>query len=151
MRTILILFVGMIFSGGCAPSVDSNDSGDLEVIDYGIYGPDRNKPELLSQTDEVAAVLGTVFGVRVQLVDSSSSTYSYRWSFPQMRNPADGQVWTEMTGTQQLKRDGVHPFLVKINNDWEAVSGDWTIQLFDGERLVLKKTFRVHASPPDYD
>ena len=68
-----------------------------------------------------------------------------------MRTPADGRVWTEMNGTQQLEGDGVQPFLVRINNDWEAVSGDWTIQLFDVERLVLEKTFRVHASPPDND
>jgi hypothetical protein len=151
MRPILILFVGMIFSAGCAPSVDGSDNGNLEIVDYGIYGPDRNKPELLRQTDEVPAVLGTVFGIRVHLAGSSSETYSYTWLLPEMRNPADGRVWTEMNGTQQLEGDGVQPFLVRINNDWEAVSGDWTIQLFDVERLVLEKTFRVHASPPEND
>ena len=151
MRPILILLVGLPLSVACATSVDSIDYGNLEVVDYGIYGPDQEKPELLDQTSEVPAVLGTVFGIRVRLVGDSSQMIAYRWSFPKMQNPADGRVWTEMTGNQALEGGGVHPFLVRINNDWEAVPGDWTIQLLNGERAVLEKTFRIHTSPPDYD
>jgi len=65
-----------------------------------------------------------------------------------MRNPADGRVWTEMIATQELEGGEVHPFLVRINNNWEAVPGNWTILMLNGERVVLEKTFRVHASPP---
>jgi hypothetical protein len=151
MRPIFILSIGLLFSVGCGTSVDGNDSGSLKVIDYGIYGPDRNNPELLIQTNKVPAVLGTVFGIRARFFGDSSQLYTYKWSFPEMRNPADGRVWTEMIATQKLEGGEVHPFLVRINNDWEAVPGDWTIQLLNGERVVLEKTFRVHASPPQYD
>jgi len=151
MRPILILSIGLLLTVGCSTSVDDNDSGSLKVVDYGIYGPDRNKPELLFQTNKVPAVLGTVFGIRARRSGNSSELYTYRWSFPEMRNPVDGRVWTEMIGTQELDGGGLHPFLVRSNNDWEAVPGDWKFQLLNGERVVLEKTFRVHASPPEYD
>jgi len=151
MRPILTLSIGLLLSVGCTTTVDDNDSGSLKVVDYGIYGPDRNNPELLIQTNKVPAVLGTVFGIRARRFGDSSERYTYTWSFPEMRNPADGRVWTEMTGTHELEGGGVHPFLVRINNDWEAVPGDWTIQMLNGERVVLEKTFRVHALPPEYD
>ena len=151
MRPILILSIGLLFTVGCSTSVDDNESGSLKVVDYGIYGPDRNKPELLIQTNKVPAVLGTVFGIRARRSGDSSELYTYRWSFPEMRNPVDGRVWTEMTGTQEMKGGELHPFLVRINNDWEAVPGDWKFQMLNGERVVLEKTFHVHASPPEYD
>ncbi|RLA30272.1 MAG: hypothetical protein DRR11_13725 [Gammaproteobacteria bacterium] len=151
MRPIFILSIGLLLSVGCAAPVDGNDSGSLKVVDYGIYGPDRNNPELLIQTSKVPAVLGTVFGIRARFFGDSPELYTYKWSFPEMRNPADGRVWTEMIATQELEVGGVYPFLVRINNDWEAVPGDWTIQMLNGERVVLEKTFRVHASPPQYD
>ena len=103
MRPILILSIGLLLTAGCAPSVYDNESGSLKVVDYGIYGPDRNKPELLIQTNNVPAVLGTVFGIRARRSGDSSELYTYRWSFPEMRNPVDGRVWTEMTGTQELE------------------------------------------------
>ncbi len=151
MLPVLILSIGLLLSVGCTTSVDGQDSGSLKVFDYGIYGPDRNNPELLIQTNKVPAVLGTVFGIRARLFGDSPELYTYKWSFPEMQNPADGRIWTEMTGTQDLEGGGVHPFLVRINNDWEAVPGDWTIQILNGERVVLEKTFRIHALSPEYD
>jgi hypothetical protein len=151
MRPILIPLIGLLLSVTCVMAVESNASGNLEVVDSGIYGSDQKNPELLVQTNKVPAVLGTVFGIRARVSGNSPQIFTYRWSFPRMRDPADGRVWTEMTGTQELERGGVHPFLVRINNDWEAVPGDWTIRVLIGERVVLEKIFRVHASSPEYD
>jgi hypothetical protein len=60
-----------------------------------------------------------------------------------MQNPANGQIWTEMTGTQELSSDRAHSFLARINNDWEAVPGDWTLQVLRSEQVVAEKVFHV--------
>ena len=60
-----------------------------------------------------------------------------------MQNPANGQIWTEMTGTRKLSGDRVHPFLARINNDWEAVPGDWTLQVLRNEQAIAEKVFHV--------
>ena len=113
------------------------------IVDFGIYGADRENPELLSETDKIPATVGTVFGVRMMLHGKTTASLSFRWTFPAMQNPANGQIWTEMTGTRELSSDRAHSFLARINNDWEAVPGDWTLQVLRSEQVVAEKVFHV--------
>jgi len=151
MRPVLILTLNLVVLVGGTALADNIAADVLEVVDYGTYAPDRQSPTLLSQTDRIPAVVGTVFGIRVRSGADSSALFSYRWLFPEMQNPDTGRVWTEMTGTQELFGDSSYPFLVKINHFWEAVPGDWTIQLLDGERVVIERTFHVYTSLPSDD
>ena len=112
-------------------------------MDFGIYSADRENPKLLSETEQIPATVGTVFGIRMTLDGESTASLSFRWTFPAMQNPANGQIWTEMTGTQELSSDQVNPFLARLNNDWEVVPGDWTLQILSSEQVVAEKVFHV--------
>ena len=94
----------------------------FSVLDSGIYNEDKESPKLLESTAEVPAVVGTVFGVRVRNDAESAATLSYRWSFPEMQNPADGRIWTEMSGQRELVGGESFLFSVRVNQDWEAVT-----------------------------
>ena len=64
-----------------------------------------------------------------------------------MQNPANGQIWTEMSGDRELSSGQAVPFLARINNDWEAVPGEWTLRVLRNEQVILEKVFRVFALP----
>ena len=120
----------------------------IQIVDFGIYSSNRSAPELLTMTDEIPAIVGTVFGIRVLAAGDNTGDYDFRWTFPEMRNPATGQVWTEMTGTREVKSNEPQSFLVRINNDWEAKAGDWTIRLFRAGHVITEMSFKVRDPEP---
>jgi len=138
--SILFCLTFATFSLACGQNANEES---LRIVEFGIYGADREKPELLSETDEIPATVGTVFGVRMMLDGEITASLSFRWTFPAMQNPANGQIWTEMSGTRELSSDRAHSFLARINNDWEAVPGDWTLQVLRSEQVVAEKVFHV--------
>ncbi len=133
------------FLGGC---VFSTQEDPIKIVDFGIYSSNRSAPELLMMTDEIPAIVGTVFGIRVLAAGNNTGDYDFRWTFPEMRNPATGQVWTEMTGSREVTSDEPQSFLVRINNDWEAKSGDWTIRLLRAGHVITEMSFKVRDPEP---
>jgi hypothetical protein len=117
------------------------------IYDFGIYSPDTASPDLINQIDQIPATVGTVFGVRIMFDSQSTSSYSFRWVFPEMQNPEDGRIWTEMSGSVELAGDTMYPVFARINHAWEAVPGDWIVQILDGDDVVVEKLFRVSTSP----
>jgi len=138
--SILFCLTFATFSVACGQHANEESP---RIVDFGIYGADRENPELLSETDEIPATVGTVFGVRMMLDGKTTASLSFRWTFPAMQDPASGQIWTEMTGTRELSSDRAQSFLARINNDWEAVPGDWTLQVLRSEQVVAEKIFHV--------
>ncbi len=136
----LSIFVSL---AACA-ATDRKDP--LQIVDFGIYSQDRAAPELIATTDDIPATVGTVFGIRVVAASEHSGDYDFRWTFPEMQNPADGQVWTEMTGSREVNSDEPQAFLVRINNAWEAKPGPWTVQLSKEGRVVTEMTFTVSSA-----
>ena len=137
---ILFCLTFVAFSLACGQNANGKSP---RIVDFGIYSANRESPELLSETEQIPATVGTVFGIRMVLDGETTASLSFRWTFPAMQNPANGQNWTEMTGTRKLSNDRVHPFLARINNDWEAVPGDWTLQVLRSEQVVAEKVFHV--------
>jgi len=145
MRPLFSILLYLAFAAFCLACGQNANEESPRIVDFGIYGADRENPELLSETDKIPATVGTVFGFRMVLDGETTASLSFRWTFPAMQNPANGQIWTEMTGAQELSSDQAHPFLARINNDWEAVPGDWTLQVLRSERVVAEKVFHVYA------
>jgi hypothetical protein len=141
---ILFYLTSAVFSLACGQNANEKSP---RIVDFGIYSADRESPELLSETEQIPAIVGTVFGIRMVLDGEKTASLSFRWTFPAMQNPANGRTWTEMTGTRELSGDQVHPFLARINNDWEAVPGDWTLQVLRNEQVVAEKVFHVIPTP----
>ena len=138
--SVVLVLASYLLLGGCADAIPENP---IEVVDYGIYNSNRTAPEVVTITDRVPATVGSVFGIRVLAVGGQAGDYEYRWTFPEMRNPADGQVWTEMTGAKKVASDEPQAFLVRINNDWEAVAGAWTIRVSSAGDVVAERSFEV--------
>jgi hypothetical protein len=141
----LICFVGVLQLAIGTSMAGADREASIHIVDYGIYSPDRNNPEVRIQTERVPATVGTVFGIRVSKKGALPEVLEYKWTFPRMQNPSDGRVWTEMAGTKEVTDQGPHALLVSINNEWEAKPGEWTIQLIQVGRVVLEKTFHVYA------
>jgi hypothetical protein len=137
---ILFCLTIAAFSAACGQNANGKSP---RIVDFGIYSADTENPELLSETDQIPATVGTVFGLMMVLDGETTASLSFRWTFPAMQNPANAQIWTEMTGTWMLSGDRAQPFLARINNDWEAVPGDWTLQVLRGEQVVAEKVFHV--------
>ena len=137
-----------VLLGACA---NTNQGDSIEIVDFGIYRSNGDVPELLAMTDEIPATVGMVFGIRVLAAGEHTGDYDFRWTFPEMRNPASGQVWTEMTGTREVKSDKPQSFFVRINNAWEAKSGDWTVRLSKDGLVITEKSFNVHDPRPEAD
>jgi len=132
----------------CSLGCGQNESEmSPRIVDFGIYDGDGRDPELVSQTDKIPATVGTVFGVRMTFDGETTALVSFRWTFPTMQNPATGQIWTEMTGIREFSGDRAHLFLARINNDWEAVPGDWTLRILSSEQVVVEKVFHVFEVP----
>ena len=140
-RSLVPALTLSVFLGACANTAQKDS---IEIVDFGIYTSDRADPQLVTKTDEVPATVGTVFGIRVQAADGHSGDYDFRWSFPEMQNPASGQVWTEMTGSREVTSAQPQSFLVRINNDWEAKTGTWTVQLSRAGQVTVEKSFTVY-------
>lgn len=148
MLSVAFAIALSLFLGACETAAQEDA---IDIVDFGIYSSNRSAPELLTMTDEIPATVGTVFGIRVLAASDDAGDYDFRWTFPEMQNPADGQVWTEMTGTREITSDEPQPFLVRINNDWEARAGNWTIRLSRAGRVATEKTFKVSDPAPKTD
>ena len=145
-RLCVVFAVALPFFLGACDFTAQEDP--IQIVDFGIYSSNRSAPELLTMTDEIPATVGTVFGIRVLAAGNDTGDYDFRWTFPEMRNPATGQVWTEMTGTREVRSDEPQSFLVRINNDWEAKAGDWTIRLLRADHVITEMSFKVRDPEP---
>ena len=95
--SILFCLTIAAFSAACGQNANGKSP---RIVDFGIYSADRENPELLSETDQIPATVGTVFGLMMVLDGETTASLSFRWTFPAMQNPANAQIWTEMTGTR---------------------------------------------------
>lgn len=145
LQTAVLLAAALL--AACAPADPRSDRvADVEAVDSGIYDPTRDNP-LLESTSRVTAEVGTVFGLRV-LLPKPADGYSYRWTFPEMKNPADGRVWREMSGGFEPEPDEPIGVYARFNHDWEAVPGSWNVAILKDGVAVLEQTFEVVAPEP---
>ena len=142
MRSVLATIVLLLLATGLAYAKDAKKDS-IRIAEFGIFSADRGDPELSIETVRIPASKGTVFGVTVANDSQSSSAIDIRWTFPEMTNPADGRVWTEMSSSRELAGKSATPILARINHDWEAVPGDWTVQIMQNNQLVLEKVFQL--------
>ena len=136
----------------------------LDVIDAGFYkmrltGKSYDAPkaaagvwhaaadlELLKETPAKSAVVGTAFGVRFRSEGQpASAKLRSVWKIPSpgTLNPKSGKT----------SREDISEFNIKIGADsfrgysfdepWEAVPGEWTLQIWQGDRMLLEQSFMI--------
>lgn len=118
------------------------------IADFGIYETRPAGPTAVARTTRIPARPGTVFGVTVDFATPTGPGLRYRWTFPEMRNPATGDTRTELTGAVEPGTTGSRPFVLRFNAGWEAVPGTWTFRLERDETEMLRQPFEVVS---DYD
>lgn len=141
----------------------------LNIVEYGIYAPDveltshqaaktnrgfvrvvdrDNPPELVEETTEIPAKVGTRFGV-YHAFEGCGGPASYpitvRIHHPPMTNPKTGK-----TTTVEQWETHSYPVIATFTgylfeDEWEAVPGEWRIELLvDGEVAASQKFQVVH-------
>lgn len=135
---------------------------DAMIVDFGIYKGAgetsvdmKNSPSgkllvggaanLVKQTDKIPAKIGVKFGFRFSLSDKEKKrNLKFVYLFPKIKNPQTGQVSNRFEFSGRYNGDGV---LVGVFNDfsdpWDLVPGEWTFQVFDGDRMLVEKKFTV--------
>jgi hypothetical protein len=103
----------------------------------------------IERTIDIHATRGTSFGLRVNFIGDPPGVpvpIKARCFHPKFTDPATGRSSDveEWPGTGVTGRSAYVGYT--FDNDWELVSGQWTIQVFVGSTFRVEKTFDVSAT-----
>ena len=107
------------------------------------------KHSLGSQTDQISATIGTLFGVVFELTDAKRSDnngvllLTYKVIHPQTINPSSNMISTVDEWSSPVKLGKKSSVGWKFEHDWELVSGEWEIQVWAKDEKLYSKTFYV--------
>jgi hypothetical protein len=137
-------------------------TNEMEVIDYGIYkisgessvdegkSPSGNvltggKAELIKQTDKIPAKLGAKFGFRFSIPDNfKKQKLKFVYLFPDIKNPQTDQILNRFEGAARYDgKSETAGIMYDFTEERELAPGEWTFQVFAGDRKVLEKKFTV--------
>lgn len=161
----VVWFVVLAVSCGLTSGASAVEITHIELLWFGTYTVQKSKevgdgaapggarllslsPILQKKTHVIPAKLGTRFGVSVVFrgsPDRGRVAYRRIWRFPSkgLFDPTRGQVVTEWSQDATCLINV--PCLVGyvLENNWEAVSGKWTIDVWANETLMLSQAFSV--------
>lgn len=114
----------------------------IEIVDFGIY--DGNT--LTLQTESVPKKLGTTFGFRFQVKKPEGGQAAIRiiTTSPGMINPAKKEVEFKTETTDTVQVGAQYNCIFTFEQEWEMVSGDWTLEVAAEDGSTAKKTFQVY-------
>ena len=132
------------------------------MLEYGIYGAAKQerisdlsapdgyilkgfKETLVSQTNVVPATVGTKFGFRYSLlpkVNAEPVKLTIVYIFPEMTNPKTGMSFTRHEGRVLYTFGASATYVIyNLDEEWEAVPGKWTFQIWEGDIKLIEKTY----------
>ena len=131
------------------------------IVDFGIYDVEvagyTKAPEdvagvrfnarsikLIRHSYKILAQPSLVFGLRYRITDASLWGRKLRSVivFPKMTNPKTGKSATTLNSTV-YGRSTTDVMLFRFDFSWEMAEGLWYFRIYDGNRVVLEKRFRV--------
>jgi hypothetical protein len=144
-------------------SVFAKVSTSAEILNYGIYTgtnvltiTDTNSPtsrvrfELLkvaTQTNVIPAKINTKFGMQFVVHGNPfAESINLRgvYSFPEMSNSVNAKSYSRYEGLVRVKlEDRSAGMYWDFVDPWELVPGNWKFQLFDKDKLLIEKQFKV--------
>ena len=138
----------------------------IDVVEFGLYeakkeearsdpGTPSGRTSIISgvafyeATTRVPARLGTGFGIRFVPVGAPEGAAApirvvWRLPAPGLRNPKSGNTYRESTSNTDVAIGVPRVRGYSLDEDWEIVTGDWTIELWNGERKLLSRTFTLY-------
>jgi hypothetical protein len=126
------------------------------------------EPKLVQSTTTIPARVGVQFGFRYKIVGQSTAGIAAQLNetlaghkdprvvlrnvtlipAPGIRNPTNGNVTMTSVFIQE-RRVGEELYrLYRLTEPWEVVPGQWTFEIWDGERKLVSQGFRLVAETP---
>jgi hypothetical protein len=140
----------------------------LEIVDAGFY--DTAKTTVTGATQAAGAVTGTVkelgavklspeppvtsarvgigFGVRFRSFgarDGERAVLRSVWTIPEpgIVNPTNGTTYRQSVAEFGTKIGTNHVRGYGFDEPWEVVPGTWTLEIWQGDRKLLEKSFEI--------
>lgn len=95
----------------------------------------------ISYTDSIDISIGTLFGFRYELIDSTKEgEYTFNVIHPEFKTgPEKGQ--TELKINKSCLPGKSDDIIWEFSEEYELVPGSWTIQLLDEDKILYEKKF----------
>ena len=165
MRGVFWLGLALLgFAGGAAAQQARADR--IELLQFGLYKAERTSDTaapgtpagqvhtitsvtFTDATPRIPARLGTRFGIQFRVVGTPADqnvTLREIWRLPApgLRNPTSGNIYRESVVEFTMPLGATRVRGYGFDHDWEVVPGDWTIEIWDGQRRLLAYTFNVY-------
>jgi hypothetical protein len=165
MTKILITLMLVFVMCGAPSIVMASDIEGVEILNFGIYKADVIKKEdaagsaagyknivqnvaLIEQTTNIPARVGTRFGFEYVIKGSpvgSTIDLTYKYLHPRMTNQKTNQAFTSQEIVSKNREIGKAATLTyTFDYEWEAVAGEWTVQIFYAGKKLAEKTFYIY-------
>jgi hypothetical protein len=165
MTKILTILMLVFAICGAPFIVMAADIEGAEILKFGIYKADFIRKEeapgaaagiqhivqnvvLAEQTTKIPARVGTRFGFEYVIKGrpvGATIDLTYKYLHPRMTNPETKQSFTSQEVASENEVVGEAGFIAySLTYKWEAVVGEWTLQVFYGDKKLAEKFFYIY-------
>ena len=147
-RLLILLSLAVSVPVMAEITLQSAESGVFQRPDIELQPGERyygRSAEVLRDTRQVPAKLGSKFGIRYQVSgkQSSENRVTYLYLTPGVVDP-DGTRHDKYVETVELQAEAnSHVAAFQFTEDYEVVEGSWQIFVFVDDRLLVKEAFTV--------
>ena len=136
-------------------------AGQVKIVDFGIYDVEvagyskapqdvagvrfnARNIKLIRPSHKILAQPHLVFGLRFRVTDPALWGRALRSVivFPKMTNPKTGKSATTLV-SPIYGRNVTDVMLFRFDFSWEMAEGMWYFRIYDGDKLVMEKPFKV--------
>jgi hypothetical protein len=168
LKTNIFVLVALVCACGAAARAQDMRVDRLELIGAGFY--DTAKTTVTGSTQAAGAVTGSVkelsevklspepsassarvgigFGVRFRSFgarDGERAVLRSVWQIPEpgIVNPNDGKTYRQSVAEFDTTIGTDHVRGYSFDEPWEVVPGTWTLEIWQGDRKLLEKSFEI--------
>ncbi len=159
------IWLGLIAAFALATAAQAQKVERITITDPGLYDYEVEKIDktpdsvstgfktiknvrLLQRAERIPAKRGSRFGVRYRIIADQSNLFVnvrtvMRYPEPGLRDPKTNRLH-EKTENTQLNITGAESYTgYSFDEDWEAMPGTWTIEIWHNETLMASQKFEV--------
>ena len=166
MRSGLLALPAVLFVASAWAGQGSVDR--IELVQYGLYRADKTGQiedkgtttgttnllaniDFYETTSLVPACRGIGFGLVFRPVgqpDGASVTVRHVWQLPEpgLLNPDNRNTYRRSVSDSMTPLGDGRFHGYTFEHDWEMVTGDWTLEIWNANRRLLAKTFAVYRA-----
>ncbi|MEM8962293.1 MAG: DUF3859 domain-containing protein [Acidobacteriota bacterium] len=160
LRLSLALAVLVVLCGAISVSAQVIQVDGATITEYGLYAVteveqtiDREDGgrvvdnwRLTEATTTVPATLGTSFGFQFVIEGkpvAKNIEIGFRLTHPEITDPESGRSMTVQQWKDRVDIGAVKHTAYAFSTPWEVSPGDWTFEVFYGDKKLCNKTFTV--------